>query len=179
MEMGAPGGGAPASSGEAPCGVDPAADLSKAVKSIDMADVFMGIEAYDLALAAYRDALKYEPEAQARAKQGIAKASAALKSARVIRSKMPAPPKRVAQMGGGMPRMGGDPGMMGMAPGMEGGMMGGPPALPEGSVRLQLSGPAVPGHGLRGAASLKTKGFAATKAFAREPIARTPCRIGR
>jgi hypothetical protein len=146
MEMGAPGGGAPASSGEAPCGVDPAADLSKAVKSIDMADVFMGIEAYDLALAAYRDALKYEPEAQARAKQGIAKASAALKSARVIRSKMPAPPKRVAQMGGGMPGMGGDPGMMGMAPGMEGGMMGGPPALPAMGVGsgYQLSGPAVP-----------------------------------
>ena len=53
-----------------PCGDDPAADLSKAVKSIDMADVFMRIEAYDLALAAYRDALKYEPEAQARANRG-------------------------------------------------------------------------------------------------------------
>lgn len=145
MEMGGPGGGAPASSGAAPCGDDPAADLSKAVKSIDMADVFMRIEAYDLALAAYRDALKYEPEAQARAKQGVAKASAALKSARVIRSKMPAPPKRVAQLGGGTPGLGGAPGM-GMEPGMEAGMMAGPPALPAMGVGsgYQLGGPVVP-----------------------------------
>ncbi len=121
-------GGAPAAApaGGPVCGVDPAADMDKAIKMIDMGRQFEKLQAYDLAVAAYEDSIRFEPANRARAQQALARArkmrQASLRMP-VVRARAATAPPPLA--GGGTQGAGGPGG-----PGMPGGP-GGPGELPE------------------------------------------------